>query len=327
MNNMISNRNCTIDILRLFFAILVVAIHTSPFIEYNAVFSYFCSQTVSRLAIPFFAGVAGYFFFKDESRNKYWKYIKKYLLIYFVWSVAMFMFDAVHWDSSFSSFVLHVLKTFFLTGWRQLWYLLAIIYIVCLLAAGNRISRRFNDFIYCFSFVFLACGIAADNYGKVLSAITVASAIKSFFQISVVNWPMVLPFFMLGYALNKHGSDKYIKYSLPIALSCIMGLLFEILFTTLFDLHENVELCIFTYPSVYYLLIWALNNPRTDLVVTAKYCYGMASVIYLGHSLLQAELVSNGTTPSLVFLICVLMPGLVGFILTKIDHPILNKLI
>ena len=244
-----------------------------------------------------------------------------------VWSVAMFMFDAIHWDNSFSSFVLYVLKTFFLTGWRQLWYLLAIIYIICLLAAGNKISHRFNDFMYYFSFVFLAYRIAADNYGKILSTIPVVSAIKSFFQISLVNWPMVLPFFMLGYVLNKHSSDKYVKHALPIALSCIMGLLFEILFTTLFDLHENVELCIFTYPSVYFLLIWALNNPHTDLIVTAKYCYGMASVIYLGHSPLQAQLVSNGTTPSLTFLVCVLIPGLIGFILTKINNPIINKLI
>ena len=76
MKKMDLNRNCTIDILRLFFSILVVAIHTSPFIEYNAILSYFCSQTVSRLAIPFFAGVAGYFYFKDKSKDKHLKYLK-----------------------------------------------------------------------------------------------------------------------------------------------------------------------------------------------------------------------------------------------------------
>ena len=88
--------------------------------------------------------------------------------MYSVWSVAMFMFDAIHWDNSFSSFVLYVLKTFFLTGWRQLWYLLAIIYIICLLAAGNKISHRFNDFMYYFSFVFLAYRIAGSKPREVL---------------------------------------------------------------------------------------------------------------------------------------------------------------
>ena len=229
------NRNCTIDILRLFFSILVVAIHTSPFIEYNAILSYFCSQTLSRLAIPFFAGVAGYFYFKDKSKGKNLKYLKKYMLIYSFWSTVMFTFDAVHWTGSISSFVLYVLKTFFLTGWRQLWYLLAVIYVICLLALGNRISNRFNSFIYFCSFVFLAYGIAADNYGKIFSAIRTISLIESFFQNSFVNLPMILPFFMLGYTLNRPIPVKYNKHAFLIALSCIVGLLFEILLTTLFD--------------------------------------------------------------------------------------------
>ena len=327
MKKMDLNRNCTIDILRLFFSILVVAIHTSPFIEYNAILSYFCSQTVSRLAIPFFAGVAGYFYFKDKSKDKHLKYLKKYMLIYSFWSAVMFTFDAVRWTGSISSFVLYALKTFFLTGWRQLWYLLAIIYVICLLALGNRISSRFNSFIYFGSFAFLAYGIAADNYGKMFSAIHTISLIESFFQNSFVNLPMILPFFMLGYALNRSVPGRYVKYALPITLSCIVGLLFEILLTTLFDLHENVVLCLFTYPSVYYLLIWALNNPHSNLSVEAKHCSGMASVIYLSHSPLQIHLVSNGFAPSLVFLICILISGLVGFILTKIDNPAFNKFI
>ncbi len=327
MKKMGLNRNCTIDILRLFFSILVVAIHTSPFIEYNAILSYFCSQTVSRLAIPFFAGVAGYFYFKDKSKGKNKKYLKKYTLIYSFWSAVMFTFDATRWTGSVSSFVLYVLKAFFLIGWRQLWYLLAIIYVICLLALGNRISYRFNNFIYFCSFVFLAYEIAVNNYGKLFSTIHTMSIIEAFFQNSFVNLPMILPFFMLGYALNRPIPVNYNKHAFLIALSCIVGLLLEILLTTLFDLHENVVLCLFTYPSVYFLLIWVLNNPYPNLGAAAKYCSRMASIIYLSHSPLQAHLVSNGFTPSLVFLICILIPGLMGFILTKIDNPMFNKFI
>ncbi len=239
----------------------------------------------------------------------------------------MFVFDAIHWTGSISSFALYVLKTFFLTGWKQLWYLLGIIYIICLLALCSKISCRSNDFIYFCSFVFLAYGIAVNNYGKFFSAIHTVTIIEAFFRNLFVNWPMILPFFMLGYELNQTVPIKHVKHSLTIAFLCIMGLLFEILFTTLFDLHENVTLCLFTYPSVYFLLIWALNNPHPHLGVAAKYCSEMASVIYLSHSLLQAHLISIDFTPSLVFLICILIPGLIGFILAKADNPILNKLI
>lgn len=61
-------RNCTIDILRLVFSVLIVALHTSPFVEYNAVASYFFSQVLSRLAVPFFAAVAGYYFLGIKRR-------------------------------------------------------------------------------------------------------------------------------------------------------------------------------------------------------------------------------------------------------------------
>jgi hypothetical protein len=47
------SRNCTIDILRLFFAVLIVALHTSPFMEFSKVGSYIISQALSRLAVPF----------------------------------------------------------------------------------------------------------------------------------------------------------------------------------------------------------------------------------------------------------------------------------
>lgn len=320
-------RNCSIDILRLLFAILVVAIHTSPFIEYNALFSYFFSQTFSRLAVPFFTAVTGYFFFRNKTEEKYCKYLKKYFLLYSFWSFIVFFNEAIHLNDSLSSFVLYVLKTFFLTGWRQLWYLLAIIYIIVFLAFANMISSRSNGFIYFCSFLFLAYGIAFDNYGKVFSSIYLLSRINDFFHIPFVNWPSLLPFFMLGYTLNKPQSERSIKYALPLTLACIVGLLLEILFTTLYDLHENVELCLFTYPVIYYLLIWVLSNPYSNLRTVAKYCSGMATVIYFGHSVLQFYLTSNNITPTLVFLICTLIPAFIGCVLTKIDNPIINKFI
>lgn len=59
-------RNCTIDFLRLLMALLIVALHCNPFAEYNALISYFPSQVLSRIGVPFFAAIAGYYFFQKE---------------------------------------------------------------------------------------------------------------------------------------------------------------------------------------------------------------------------------------------------------------------
>ena len=54
-------RNNTIDLLRFIMALLIVALHSSPFLDYNPYVSYFFSQVLSRLGVPFFAAITGYY--------------------------------------------------------------------------------------------------------------------------------------------------------------------------------------------------------------------------------------------------------------------------
>lgn len=56
-------RNFTIDILRMILAVFIVALHSNPLAEFSELLSYFPSQVVSRIGVPFFAAVAGYYFF------------------------------------------------------------------------------------------------------------------------------------------------------------------------------------------------------------------------------------------------------------------------
>lgn len=80
-------RNCTIDFLRLLMALLIVALHCNPFAEYNALISYFPSQVLSRIGVPFFAAIAGYYFFQKEDIGRYFSTLCKYCEKYTIWSV------------------------------------------------------------------------------------------------------------------------------------------------------------------------------------------------------------------------------------------------
>lgn len=80
-------RNYTIDFMRLIMAMLIVASHSYPFAEYSAFISYFPSVVLSRLGVPFFAAIAGYYFFRSDSNKKYQRTIQRYLQPYFLWSV------------------------------------------------------------------------------------------------------------------------------------------------------------------------------------------------------------------------------------------------
>ena len=93
---MAKTRNYTIDLLRLIMALFIVALHCNLFAEYNAFVSYFPSQVLSRLGVPFFATVAGYYFFSEEISNKrVWVSIKKYLSLYTIWSTIMICYQII----------------------------------------------------------------------------------------------------------------------------------------------------------------------------------------------------------------------------------------
>ena len=111
-------RNVCIDYLKLFFAIQVVALHTSPFSEYSSVLSYLGSQTISRLAVPYFSAISGYYFFNNNSNTKYIKSIKKYILMYSVWSVLMFLYEAVNWKKDALSFFVYAIKVYLFVNGR-----------------------------------------------------------------------------------------------------------------------------------------------------------------------------------------------------------------
>lgn len=86
-------RNYTIDLLCLFMAFLIVSLRCNLLAEYNAVVSYFLSQVLSRIGVPFFATVAGYYFFQNEKTEKYFIILQKYFEKYTIWSAVFFTYE------------------------------------------------------------------------------------------------------------------------------------------------------------------------------------------------------------------------------------------
>lgn len=85
-------RNYTIDLLRLFMSLFIVALHCNLFAEYNAMVSYIPSQVLSRFGVPFFAAVAGYYFFQNKNTVKYTSTLLKYIEKYTIWSIIYYIY-------------------------------------------------------------------------------------------------------------------------------------------------------------------------------------------------------------------------------------------
>lgn len=117
-------RNTTIDYLRLIMALFIVALHANPFAEFNAFVSYFPSQVLSRLGVPFFAAVAGLYFFQNSDEKKYQKTIVKYVEPYLIWtSIYLVYLFAIEIAGVNKISLWYVIRTVFLTGFYHLWYI------------------------------------------------------------------------------------------------------------------------------------------------------------------------------------------------------------
>lgn len=80
-------RNISLDILKVFLAILVVLIHLSFLSEKVVVLSQLIINGICRLAVPVFLIISGYYFISVNSKQKALNWIKRLGMLYFIWMV------------------------------------------------------------------------------------------------------------------------------------------------------------------------------------------------------------------------------------------------
>lgn len=138
---MIKKQYATIDIMKFICALLVICIHTAPFMDISPNVDFFLVQIISRLAVPFFFIISGFFVFSHIDTTKSWKdeqnlgYIKKYLLrickIYLIWTIIylpLTIWDGMKGGFTFT-YVIRYVRDFFINGsYYHLWYLPGLIF-------------------------------------------------------------------------------------------------------------------------------------------------------------------------------------------------------
>lgn len=128
-------RNNNLDILKVVMAFLVVALHIFPVSKLKGlegVISYEIASGITRIAVPTFFLISGYFLRNKLNDKAYLlKYVKRILLLYVIWQILylpdLIRFYKLGWFSQFDM----ILKLIY--GYWHLWYLLASVIAVGLL--------------------------------------------------------------------------------------------------------------------------------------------------------------------------------------------------
>lgn len=115
-----------LDIFRIFAALLVIAIHTSPLTSYSVDADFYLTRVLARVAVPFFMMVTGQFVLGKETRNVLHS-IKKLGILYGI-SILIYLPVGIYAGHYDSLTIMSALRVVIFDGtFYHLWYFPAMI--------------------------------------------------------------------------------------------------------------------------------------------------------------------------------------------------------
>ena len=186
MNNQhaLKNRQAIFDIVKFIMALMIVAIHSSlfPMVLYPWL----------RLAVPIFFIISSYFFFGNlrkletdkEKNQRWWKYIKRNLILYVFWFVVLLPYTLYvrrYFDDGILNGILKFIKSLlFGSTFPASWFIQAsIVAVTVVFFASKKIKDRYllvlSLLVYCFA-------ILRSSYWSVIEDVTLINMVYSGYE-------------------------------------------------------------------------------------------------------------------------------------------------
>ena len=328
-------RNCSVDIFRYIAAILIIALHTTAFLDISPIVSYLFSQILPRISAPFFFVIAGYYYSKklENGSGNLLKYLKRLLIPYCVWSIGYYLAFLLQYHTiSLKS----ILPDFLFRGPAyHFWFFPSLIYSVILFTALYRINLHHISIP--FSLILYLFGCMCSAYYGIFQSNSLINAIaeSGHFQ-WIINFLFCGPsFFICGYLIYKISAfwSSLSNNGILLLLSCAFILyLVEIFTLKSSNIAKNITITVGLYILVTALVIFLLRHPLPNQCHLASYCSTLANYTYYSHVLfiilftqLNTSIFQNFLTETPLFLLVLISTVVTGSLLRKI--PIVNTLL
>ncbi|WP_180056718.1 acyltransferase [Acinetobacter sp. YH12090] len=212
-----NQRNLSLDILKIILAVSVVFLH-GHFLKDISSIGYFSTvEGLFRLAVPTFLIISGFYFYDVTDTNKLKKWIIRLGSLYLVWMLIY---------SPFWLNINNIPKTLFtlFNGYYVLWYLIGALFSGVIVYYIKNLSKNTHISLILFLFL-MGCLIQLIGNLHVFSGI-----IDKAFNYNPIHRNFLLfclPFFLIGYLINKYDIYKEIKITLPMLLICLTLVVLE----------------------------------------------------------------------------------------------------
>lgn len=288
-----------LDILKYLSAILIMILHLRPFINFSDQLDLAFNNIITRICVPIFFIITGYFVAKKEKNNENYikDYVKKTIPLYLVWSllyIPVIIGTIIKYLPIINEYLskiniavplLIILSILLLpvvilialcyTGiYYHLWYFPAIIFSLLIL---KKWKNKFNiKYLLVISFILLLFGATETYYGVL--PLSIKELLSYYYNIFFTTRNFLffgLFYVVLGYFIGTK-EKAYSKYCFAKLIISFFLLIFEaILLHDTNRLNSNILLsCV---PLTYYLfisVIYITNN------VKLKFQFGNLSKYY-----------------------------------------------
>ncbi|MCF0245810.1 MAG: acyltransferase [Ileibacterium sp.] len=254
-----------IDIAKYVSALLVVAVHTYPLLEINAVLNTFFIGTICRLAVPFFFCASGYFLFRkmngDEKRdqNRIIRYLYRIGQLYLVWTVIYLPY--VIWDLAQSKsrfrFILGWVRDFFLCGsYYHLWFLPALMLGIVIVYALVYKKGMKGALFAVLGLYFV--GYLINIYGPIWETLPVIHIVYGFFTKTMVtarNGIFFAPMFLfIGMWIARKGANSFKASAIGFGISFLCLILEVSLYYAMGILQDLSCMYLSLIPCIWFLM-------------------------------------------------------------------------
>lgn len=292
-------RNSSIDIFRLFCALMIIMGHTFFLKDICPAVSYWTSRAIPRIAVPFFLCTTGYYYIRGlmKKKNTFGKQIKNILKVYILWTIiyyALSLFLAIKNNEPMDIFIKERFINFFFEGsYYHFWYFPALIYPFIIAALCYKLGKMNGiKYLAYFSLILYILFFIGTDYINLGQAIPLIGNFYSIPKYNIVRGilGMGLPFFMMGYFVN--ALENWYKKITPsqstvLFLVCFGGFIMETIYafvTTPFNsASEEICVAIMLLPSLFFLFVFLLKHPFPQYEKFTGYCKRMSNYIYYTH--------------------------------------------
>lgn len=290
-------RNFFVDALKVFLALMVVAIHCG-FLKESPLLGFLTTQGIFRIAVPIFFVINGYYFGSVKNTESLFTWLKKVLRLYLFWGTVYASFWFHLDDLSITQFLTLVKEVIF--GYFHLWYLPGMI-------GAGLLTFLFRERVKLGSYIATVCffvGVVIQysaNYYDFESDIMNQVAAQTFTHRNFLF--LGFPFFYFGFVLTNLRLHILTKNTVVIAAAGATLLMIESYLNFSQDSHnafDNYFSLIFVCPTLFLFFL------KRNIKKGNKYIALTSTGIYFTHPLFLLVLVKLGFDTGTIFTLLVL---------------------